>query len=88
MKQRITMRIGYVLKGLLPVVLAVTAGAQTAQSKPTIVLVHGAFADAASWSGIIDRPQKRGTTPLAGAFAHSRSHSTVSSKRAEVQGLG
>ena len=59
------MRIGYVLRGLLPVALAVTAGAQTAQSKPTIVLVHGAFADAASWSGIIDRLQKRGYNVVA-----------------------
>ena len=45
------MRVGYILKGLLPIVLAATASAQT---KPTIVLVHGPFADAASWSGSIE----------------------------------
>ena len=32
--------------------------------KPSIVLVHGAFADAASWSGIIDRLQKCCIEPL------------------------
>jgi len=35
-------------------------GAATAQpAKPTVVLVHGAFADASSWSGVIHRLQKR-----------------------------
>ena len=56
------MRIIHVLKGLLPVMLTATANAQT---KPTIVLVHGAFADAAGWSGIIDRLQKRGYNVVA-----------------------
>ena len=36
-----------------------TAG-QHAPKKPTIVLVHGAFADSSSWSGEIRRLQKRG----------------------------
>src|ERR1043165_5946590 len=27
---------------------------------PTVVLVHGAFADASSWNGVIERLQKRG----------------------------
>ena len=26
-----------------------------APSKPTVVLVHGAFADSSSWNGVIDR---------------------------------
>lgn len=26
--------------------------------KPTIVLVHGVFADASSWNGVIKRPQQ------------------------------
>ncbi|MFJ4002571.1 alpha/beta fold hydrolase [Streptomyces sp. NPDC090023] len=30
----------------------------TPNAKPTIVLVHGAFADASSWSGVIERLQK------------------------------
>jgi pimeloyl-ACP methyl ester carboxylesterase len=28
--------------------------------KPTIVLVHGAFADASSWNGVIERLQQQG----------------------------
>jgi len=27
---------------------------------PTIVLVHGAFADASSWNGVIERLQQQG----------------------------
>jgi uncharacterized alpha/beta hydrolase family protein len=30
--------------------------------KPTVVLVHGAFADASSWSGVVTRLQKQGDT--------------------------
>jgi pimeloyl-ACP methyl ester carboxylesterase len=33
--------------------------------KPTIVLVHGAFADASSWSGVVQRLQQRGYTAIA-----------------------
>jgi pimeloyl-ACP methyl ester carboxylesterase len=45
--------------------------------KPTIVLVHGAFADASSWNGVIERLQQRGYTveapanPLRGVIADS-----------------
>jgi len=56
------MRLTHLATALLPVVIATTAGAQT---KPTIVLVHGAFADAAGWSGIIERLQKRGYNVVA-----------------------
>src|SRR6267378_3753151 len=35
--------------------------------KPTIVLVHGAFADASGWGGVITRLQNRGYTVLAPA---------------------
>jgi pimeloyl-ACP methyl ester carboxylesterase len=34
---------------------------------PTIVLVHGAFADASSWTGVIERLQQRGYTVVAPA---------------------
>ena len=34
-------------------------GSQQADMKPTIVLVHGAFADASSWNGVIERLQQR-----------------------------
>ena len=32
----------------------------TATEQPTVVLVHGAFADASSWTGVIERLQSRG----------------------------
>src|SRR4051812_37185971 len=37
------------------------------QAKPTVVLVHGAFADASGWSGVIERLQSRGYTVIAPA---------------------
>jgi len=45
--------------------------------KPTIVLVHGAFADASSWNGVIERLQQQGyaviapANPLRGVAADS-----------------
>jgi len=33
--------------------------------KPTIVLVHGAFAESASWNGVIERLQSHGVTAVA-----------------------
>ena len=35
--------------------------------KPTIVLVHGAFADASSWNGVIERLQQQGYSVIAPA---------------------
>ncbi|MFD9353637.1 alpha/beta fold hydrolase [Streptomyces sp. NPDC060031] len=43
------------------------AGADRHGPKPTIVLVHGAFADASSWSGTIRRLQRAGYPVLAPA---------------------
>lgn len=40
---------------------------RAAKPKPTIVLVHGAFADASSWSGVITRLQRDGYRVLAPA---------------------
>jgi pimeloyl-ACP methyl ester carboxylesterase len=41
-------------------------GSQPADMKPTIVLVHGAFADASSWNGVIERlQQQEGYTVIA-----------------------
>jgi pimeloyl-ACP methyl ester carboxylesterase len=34
---------------------------------PTVVLVHGAFADSASWNGVIERLQQRGVAAIAAA---------------------
>ncbi|GHJ98845.1 alpha/beta hydrolase [Streptomyces sp. Y2F8-2] len=51
---------------------AVTAAPAVADSgasdpKPTIVLVHGAFADGSSWNGVIERLESRGYTVMAPA---------------------
>ncbi|MBP0580410.1 alpha/beta hydrolase [Labrys sp. LIt4] len=45
--------------------LSVPALAETA--KPTVVLVHGAFADASSWNGVIQRLEKDGYPVVAAA---------------------
>jgi pimeloyl-ACP methyl ester carboxylesterase len=48
--------------------LAYAAPARSAaKPKPTIVLVHGAFADASSWSGVVTRLQRDGYTVRAPA---------------------
>ena len=36
-------------------------------AKPTVVLVHGAFADASGWGGVIDRLERRGYPVIAPA---------------------
>lgn len=53
----------------LAMTAAGTASAQTASGsgKPTIVLVHGAFADASSWNGVITRLEKDGYRVIAAA---------------------
>jgi len=50
--------------------LSVDAAAQPApplSAEPTIVLVHGAFADASSWNGVVELLQEQGHTVLAPA---------------------
>ncbi|WP_353641781.1 alpha/beta hydrolase [Mesorhizobium sp. WSM2239] len=47
--------------------LAGSASAQVAESKPTIVLVHGAFAESASWNGVIAELNKDGYRTIAAA---------------------
>src|SRR4051812_48911624 len=49
---------------------SVSATAQTGHrpgAEPTIVLVHGAFADASSWNGVVERLQADGHTVVAPA---------------------
>src|SRR6476661_530928 len=41
------------------------APANTTQAKPTVVLVHGAWANNASWAGVIERLQSDGYTVYA-----------------------
>ncbi|MBB5774014.1 alpha/beta fold hydrolase [Nonomuraea jabiensis] len=57
-----------VAAGLAIGVLAVTAPASAATTgKPTIVLEHGAFADASSWNGVIEELRKDGYPVVAAA---------------------
>ncbi|MGW1805416.1 alpha/beta fold hydrolase [Streptomyces sp. NPDC002078] len=46
---------------------ALAVDAAASGQKPTIVLVHGAFADASSWNGVIERLERRGYTVMAPA---------------------
>ncbi|MFE0333531.1 alpha/beta fold hydrolase, partial [Streptomyces sp. NPDC058955] len=55
------------LVGAAPASGQAAAGADRHAPKPTIVLVHGAFADASSWSGTIRRLQHAGYPVLAPA---------------------
>jgi pimeloyl-ACP methyl ester carboxylesterase len=47
--------------------LVSSAHAQDAVSKPTIVLVHGAFAESSSWSGVIEKLGRDGYKVIAAA---------------------
>lgn len=57
------------LTAVLACIAAVASGPAWAQKpeKPTIVLVHGAFADASSWSGVIAILEKDGYDVIAAA---------------------
>ena len=46
---------------------ATPSPAASGTDKPTVVLVHGAFADASSWSGVITRLQRHGYPVIAPA---------------------
>jgi pimeloyl-ACP methyl ester carboxylesterase len=57
------------LVGLSPVTGSLSPAQATAPAvKPTVVLVHGAFADASSWDGVISRLERNGYTALAPAL--------------------
>jgi pimeloyl-ACP methyl ester carboxylesterase len=83
-----------VLIGILILFAAtsVSAAAQPAGARgaePTIVLVHGAFADASSWNGVVERLQEQGHTvvapanPLRGIAADS---AYIASVVAQIEG--
>jgi pimeloyl-ACP methyl ester carboxylesterase len=55
------------LVALIALLALVVAPSAQAASKPTIVLVHGAFADASGWSGEITRLERRGYRVIAPA---------------------
>src|SRR5271170_776521 len=47
--------------------VALTTGASAQTAKPTIVLVHGAFADSSSWNGVVADLERDGYTVVAAA---------------------
>lgn len=55
------------LLGAGALIAAVGAAAAPVSDKPTIVLVHGAFAGSSSWNGVIQRLQKDGYPVIAAA---------------------
>ncbi|RMB84160.1 hypothetical protein CTZ28_19780 [Streptomyces shenzhenensis] len=55
---------------LSPVAEAVSTG-QATTSKPTVVLVHGAFADAPGWNSVAEFPDPGAVTGLVGKAAAS-----------------
>lgn len=56
-----------ILAALILAGTAVSASSETALPKPTIVLVHGAFADSSSWDGVITILEKDGYPVVAAA---------------------
>ena len=66
--KRVTVRITALLAATVALALVGTSNAAAAHRtgpKPTIVLVHGAFADGSSWAPVIERLQRRGFTSVA-----------------------
>lgn len=59
---------GWLVLGAFSVATPLMASAQRSPApKPTVVLVHGAFADASSWNGVIRRLHDKGYTVVAAA---------------------
>lgn len=55
------------LVGVSAAVLLLSSGASGQPAKPTIVLVHGAFADSSSWNGVVGILEKDGYNVVAAA---------------------
>ncbi len=51
----------------LSLIPSASAHTSRAAPKPTVVLVHGAFADASSWNGVVERLQRDGYPVIAPA---------------------
>ncbi|KQZ69170.1 alpha/beta hydrolase [Rhodanobacter sp. Root561] len=59
---------GWLVLGALALAMPLAASARNAPApKPTVVLVHGAFADSSSWNGVIKRLHDKGYTVIAAA---------------------
>jgi pimeloyl-ACP methyl ester carboxylesterase len=61
---------------------ATTSEANSATASPTVVLVHGAFADASSWNGVVERLLDAGVPVKAPRIHCGASPSTPRTSRA------
>jgi pimeloyl-ACP methyl ester carboxylesterase len=52
---------------VLPLATSSASAAKPATPKPTVVLVHGAFAESSSWNGVVSRLQRQGYPVVAAA---------------------
>lgn len=55
------------LLAALAIIAAILGSAQAQSGRPTVVLVHGAFADASSWNGVVGILEKDGYPVVAAA---------------------
>ncbi len=62
---RTALLLGAITIGSLSATPGTAEAASSRSAKPTIVLVHGAWADSSSWAGVVRRLQARGYTVLA-----------------------
>lgn len=62
---------------LLVVGVPVSAQEDSAEVKPNILLVHGAWADGSSWSAVIERLQAQGYNVIAPQFPHTSLEANV-----------
>ncbi|HSC82564.1 MAG TPA: alpha/beta hydrolase [Pseudomonas sp.] len=75
------------LKTLVAALALSAASAFAAAEKPTVVLVHGAFADASSWNGVAKILQHDGYTVIAAANPLRSVQSDGAAVAALVQGI-
>jgi pimeloyl-ACP methyl ester carboxylesterase len=61
---------------------------RTDTTKPTVVLVHGAFADSSSWNGVIDQLRRDGFPVIAAANPLRGLHSDADYVRAVLDSVG
>jgi pimeloyl-ACP methyl ester carboxylesterase len=66
-RRHVTFFAALVAAVLLPLQIASAGAASSTSPKPTIVLEHGAFADASGWNGVTERLQDDGYTVIAPA---------------------
>lgn len=57
------------------------------EQQPTVVLVHGAFAESASWSGVVERLQERGLGVVAAANPLRSLHGDAAYVRDVIDGV-